>query len=124
MTTAARRKAAKRAHRIAWLLMTGAWPEQEIDHIDGNRSNNCWSNLREVEHVLNSHNQRRPSKNNSTGALGVSMGPSKTSPYLAGIRVDGKRIHLGSFRTLEEAESAYLTAKRQMHPGFVEADAA
>lgn len=44
--------------------------------------------------------------------------------YLAGIRVDGKRIHLGSFRTLEEAESAYLTAKRQMHPGFVEADAA
>lgn len=113
-----------RAHRIAWLLMTGYWPEQEIDHIDGDRSNNRWENLREVEHVINSHNQRRASTNSTTGVLGVSMGPSKKSPYLAGIRVNGKRIHLGSFPTLEAAEAAYLKAKRKLHPGFVEADAA
>lgn len=110
----------QRAHRIAWLLMTGEWPAEEIDHIDGNRANNRWANLREVPHVINSHNQQRPSKNNQCGVLGVSRGTSKTRPYIACIRVDGKRQHLGSFATIEAASAAYLEAKRRLHPGFVE----
>ncbi len=114
----------QRAHRIAWLLMTGDWPALEIDHIDGDRANNRWSNLREVPHAINSHNQQRPSRNSATGVLGVTRGASKTSPYIAGIRVDGKRIHLGSFATIEEARDAYLRAKRRLHPGFVPGEAA
>lgn len=114
----------QRAHRIAWLLMTGEWPELTIDHIDGNRANNRWSNLREVPHKINSHNVRRASKNSKTGVLGVIPSGSQKSPYIAGIRVDGKRIHLGSFATLKEAEAAYLKAKRKLHPGFVPRKAA
>lgn len=110
----------QRAHRIAWLLVTGEWPTLPIDHIDGNRANNRWSNLRQVPHVLNCHNVRRASKNSGTGVLGVSLGPSKSSPYLARIRVDGRRIHIGSFATINEAREAYLKAKRELHPGYVE----
>ena len=110
----------QRAHRIAWLLVTGEWPTLPIDHIDGSPANNRWANLRQVPHILNTHNVQRASKNSGTGVLGVSKSGSKTSPYVAGIRVNGRRIHLGSYATLEEAAAAYLKAKRELHPGFVE----
>lgn len=110
----------QRAHRIAWLLMTGEWPAMSIDHIDGDKSNNRWANLRQVPHALNTHNVRRASKNSSTGVLGVTRTGSDRKPYVAGIRVEGKRVYLGSFATVEEASEAYLKAKREMHPGYVE----
>lgn len=113
----------QRAHRIAWLLMTGEWPNLSIDHIDGDRANNRWANLRMVPLAVNCQNVRRPSRNNTTGALGVSRGPSKTSPYIASIRVDGKRIHIGCFSDIEQAAEAYLRAKRAYHPGYVSGEA-
>jgi hypothetical protein len=42
-----------RANRLAWLLMTGGWPKHHIDHIDHDRQNNCWRNLRDVTHLTN-----------------------------------------------------------------------
>lgn len=42
-----------RANRLAWLLMTGEWPKHHIDHIDHDRQNNCWRNLRDVTHMTN-----------------------------------------------------------------------
>jgi hypothetical protein len=45
------------AHRLAWLYVTGRWPHPEIDHIDGDRTNNRFANLREVTH---SENMRNP----------------------------------------------------------------
>ncbi len=57
-------------HRLAWLLVTGNWPKQEIDHKDGNPSNNKWGNLREATHSENITNQAAH-KNNKLGLKGV-----------------------------------------------------
>lgn len=59
-----------RAHRLAWLLMTGAWPKESIDHINGDRSDNRWSNLREADPSENMWNQRKRS-DNASGVKGV-----------------------------------------------------
>jgi hypothetical protein len=48
-----------KAHRVAWLLATGAWPQHEIDHINGDRSDNRIANLRDVTHRVNQSNQKR-----------------------------------------------------------------
>ena len=47
------------ASRLACLWMTGKWPVEEMDHIDRDPSNDCWSNLREASSSLNKRNQGR-----------------------------------------------------------------
>ena len=101
-----------RAHRLAFLYMTGAWPSDQVDHVNGIRPDNKWSNLRNISGKDNTHNQRLPHKHNSTGFLGVK--PSR-SRFTATINLDGKRKHLGVFKTAEKAHEAYLAAKRQLH---------
>lgn len=101
------------AHRLAWLHVHGEWPAGLIDHIDGNPGNNRIGNLRVVNSSLNQQNQRKAhSHNNKSGLLGVQANNNKWS---ANIRVNGKRIYLGTFPTAEEAHAAYLEAKRRMH---------
>lgn len=99
-------------HRLAWLYVTGVWPTNEIDHMDGNPSNNAFANLRDVPHLLNAQNTRRP--RNAANLLGVSRSGSK---YRADIRAEGKRLYLGTFATAEEAHVAFLNAKRTLHQG-------
>jgi hypothetical protein len=102
------------AHRLAWFWMTNKWPTHQIDHIDGDPTNNRWSNLREVTDGQNKQNQKAHRKN-SSGLLGVSWyGPSKL--WTARIQVEGKQRYLGRFNTPEEAHAAYLKAKRELHP--------
>lgn len=104
------------AHRLAWLWMTGAWPSQDIDHIDGNRSNNCWANLRHVDRSTNLENLRTAKTNNrSTGLLGAY--PSTPGRYTSRIQVRGVDKYLGCFGSPEEAHAAYLSAKREFHTG-------
>jgi hypothetical protein len=103
-----------RSHRLAWLYMTGEWPKHEIDHIDGNPSNNCFSNLRDVPRGVNQQNIRKPLKNNSVGYLGVKKVNNRFAARLWANKV---QHHLGYFATPEEAHAAYLIAKRRMHPG-------
>lgn len=104
------------AHRLAWLHVTGTWPALYIDHIDGNRSNNRWANLREASREVNNQNQRRAHKDNKTGFLGVYF--HKASGLFASrICVDRKSIMVGYFHTPEEAHAAYLKAKRELHEG-------
>lgn len=103
-----------RTHRLAWLYMTGEWPKSQIDHIDGDRLNNKWGNLRDVPRSINLQNLHAAQVNNKIGLLGVSKVNQK---WLARIFVDGKATRLGRFETPEQAHQAYLNAKRALHMG-------
>ena len=106
------------AHRLAWLIVTGEWPRHEIDHIDGNRSNNKLSNLRDVTTSMNQQNQRRAQSTNVSGLLGVHRTNSLLKPWMARIKPPNQKVkYLGSFATTLEAHQAYLCAKRDMHSG-------
>ncbi len=106
------------AHRLAFALMTGAWPEGQVDHINGVRRDNRWSNLREVSSLVNTQNQRRARSDSATGVLGVSLDRRLLAkPYRAQIQVNGKNRKLGYFATADEAHQAYVEAKRQQHEG-------
>lgn len=94
------------AHRLAWLYMTGKWPENEIDHVDLNPSNNRWSNLREANRSTNIANTRRRADNTS-GLKGVYRGPGIERPWRAEITLHKKRVFIGAFATIEEAKAAY-----------------
>lgn len=102
-----------RAHRLAWFYMTGKWPIDEIDHIDGNPSNNRFDNLREAIHRQNRQNLREPTRDNQCGFLGVSK---RGNRWRAIIVLDGKHTRLGNFSTPELAHAAYVAAKRRIHP--------
>jgi len=102
------------AHRIAFLIMTGRWPADQLDHIDGIKTNNAWSNLREASNRMNQENQRRVQRSNTHGFLGVTRDGNR---WRAKIQVDGHHRHLGVYETPEEAHQAYLKAKRELHVG-------
>lgn len=104
-----------RAHRLAWLCMTGAWPTNGLDHRDGNRANNRWDNLREATQVQNMQNLRKAHGDNlSSGLLGASW-DKQNKKWRAQIKIDGKIRHIGYFPTAELAHTAYLEAKRKLH---------
>lgn len=88
-------------HRLAWLWMTGDWPQQNkvIDHINRDPSDNRWSNLRLVTHSENSKNKI---VRNKSGFKGVFWSKNKWQSSL----------YLGSFTTKEEACEAYEQARR------------
>jgi hypothetical protein len=102
------------AHRLAWLYMTGAWPEHTIDHINGVRSDNRIQNLRDVTRAVNLQNQRRAAVTNKAGLLGVREFKNR---WRAQITVNGTQRDLGYFDTAQLAHDAYLQAKRQLHEG-------
>jgi hypothetical protein len=106
------RKKIYKAHRLAWLIKCNDWPNGLIDHIDGNKSNNRWSNLRLVNETGNSENVRRPSKRNQSGFMGVI---SVNGGWRASITVQRKTRYIGTFDTPEKAHQAYLEAKRKFH---------
>ena len=70
-----------RAHRLAWLYMTGEWPSQDVDHKDRNKANNRWINLREATRSQNMGNQSLRDCNTS-GVKGVSW-DKKTGKWVA-----------------------------------------
>jgi hypothetical protein len=104
------------AHRLAWLYMTGRHPDGVIDHIDGDSLNNRFANLRDVTQAVNLQNQRKPRSPNRSGVLGVWF-DKRRGTWNSDIGFDGKRIRLGAFKTIQDAQAAYLAAKRLYHPG-------
>lgn len=100
------------AHRIAWAYMTGAWPEEDIDHINGDRSDNRFENLREVSRTENLKN-RGLCKRNKSGEIGIYWGADRGK-----WRVELMNIKIGSFDTKEEAIKARDEAKENLgfHP--------
>lgn len=101
-------------HRIVWVIVFGYWPTGQIDHMDGNRSNNKLKNLRDVAPAINSQNQRHARGRTKSGVLGV-RGQGKS--WAAEIKVDGVRHYLGVRSTREEAQALYVSAKRRLHIG-------
>jgi hypothetical protein len=106
------------AHRLAWLIMTGAWPELIVDHKDENKSNNAWSNLREVSIAENTQNVTAPQRDNASGFRGVYWQRDKRK-WRAQITVSRKLIYLGRYSSPEEASAAYEAARLELHPGFL-----
>ena len=105
-------------HRLAWLFETGVEPV-EIDHIDRCRSNNRFTNLRDVSHSVNVQNAKEARITNRTGILGVCF-REDLGKWQAGIMTDGKYKYLGVYLSPDEAGDAYITAKKQLHAGYVE----
>lgn len=102
-------------HRLVWLYMTGAWPDDGIDHRDGDKRNNRWLNLRDATQQLNAENVRVARAHNRTGVLGVTRLPS--GRFRASIGVNRRLKHLGVFDSTAEASCVYLAAKRRLHAG-------
>ena len=101
------------AHRIAWLLHTGEDPgDMQIDHIDGQRDRNNFSNLRLVDNQGNMMNQRKY-KNNTSGVMGISWN-KRDKVWYAYICRDGRQKCLGLFDDKFEAICARKSAERRL----------
>ena len=99
-------------HRLAWLYVYGNFPENVIDHIDGNPSNNAIENLRDVTVAVNSQNRLKPHTRNKLNLLGVTK--TLGGKFNAKICHDGKRIHLGNFQTKEDAFKSYQQTQKTL----------
>lgn len=104
------------AHRVAYAIYHGEWPDDQIDHINGKRSDNRISNLRAVTRQENGRNQKRYSTNTS-GVTGVYWF-KQTQKWVAQIIVNGKNIHLGYFDCFLAASMVRLKAEADFgfHP--------
>ena len=100
------------AHRLAWSLHYQEMPSQDIDHINGIKTDNRICNLRLVTVRQNQYNQRKPRIDNKSGYLGVTVYKDK---WMASIKINSKTKHLGYFSTPQEANEAYINAKRKHH---------
>jgi len=104
-----------RIHRIIYLMFNGFVPKQ-IDHIDGNTLNNKIENLRSASHSENMQN-KCIQKNNTSGVKGV-FWEKYAKKWRAQIKVDNKKIYLGLFLDLKEAEQIILEARKKYHGEF------
>ena len=107
-------------HRIAWALMTGAWPKEFIDHINGVENNNRWENLREADRSQNAANSRLY-RSNKSGYRGVSYDKHHRK-WVAQIHISkGKNTRIGRFDTKEEAVEAYRKVAIEIFGDFLRA---
>lgn len=104
-------------HRLIYLFHHGSLPDLPItiDHKDNNRANNDIHNLREADRTQQSLNTKTPITNTS-GVKGVYKTPYNT--YTAHIRHNKEKLHLGTFKTLEEAEQVVRAKREELHGEF------
>jgi HNH endonuclease len=97
-------------HRVIWFLYHGEDPgDKQVDHMNGNRSDNRISNLRLLTHQENQHNNH---------CLGIHYSKNRRK-WTAQIRLDGKKKHLGGWDCPLLAGLAYQDAKKELHPTAV-----
>lgn len=101
------------AHRLAWLHVYGQWPQFEIDHINGKRSDNRIANLRDVTHAVNALNRQGPTVRNKSGFRGVYW-KARERKWIAKIGINGSRKELGRFDDAQSAAQAYELALREI----------
>jgi hypothetical protein len=104
----------QKQHRLAWLYLYGRWPKDQIDHINGCRSDNRAANLREATLAENMRN-RVVQKNNTSGYPRVQRSGMK---YRVAIRKNGKRLHVGTFENFELAKAVSDAAADFLHGDF------
>lgn len=102
-------------HRLAFLWMTGAWPERDVDHINGVKTDNRWVNLRTVTRSENNQNLGSAYKNNKCRALGVYWSKHHNK-WHARITTNHSTKHIGYYNDFNEAQQAYMNAKHELHP--------
>lgn len=107
---------ARYLHRLAWLHVHGAWPESQIDHINGIRTDNRIENLRDVSHTANAQNRRDANPGSRSGLLGAHWSGAR-GKWEASIMSNRKKQFLGVFDNPDDAHQAYLAAKRRLHEG-------
>jgi len=100
------------AHRLAWLYVTGGYPPQGIDHIDRNRHNNSWHNLRLASPAVNARNLPKR-KDNSSGQVGVYLDKRRGTWYARISLNSGELKSLGSYKTKEDAIAARKSAEKK-----------
>ena len=110
-----------KAHRLIWLIMTGEDPGlYDIDHINGDRSDNRWVNLRLATNSQNKLNISRH-KNNSSGVKGVHWS-SERKCWVAQLRLEGKTLWYKRFNNLQDASDAIALFRKELHGEFARQD--
>lgn len=99
------------AHRIVWVVGAGEWPKDQIDHINHDRSDNRWINLRQATSQEN-HRNRSLSSNNRSGFCGVRF-YKQIGKWHTQIRIDGLNKHLGFFDNKTDAITARKAANKK-----------
>lgn len=105
-----------KAHRLAWLYFYGKFPNDALDHINGIKTDNMVSNLRECNATENNWNTGI-GRTNTSGAKGVSW-HKRDSEWQAQISINGKRTHLGNFATIALASAVYEAKARELRGKF------
>ena len=104
-----------KAHRLAWLYVTGEWPAGQIDHINRCKSDNRLCNLRIANGSQNQMNKFHP--NNTSGVKGVYWNKQR-GKWQAQIQVHGKGYNLGRYADIRDAAEAYQAIARIIHGEF------
>ena len=104
----------KRA-RLAWFYMTGRWPADQVDHINGNSLDDRWCNLREATPTQNAWNHKRRAKASEL-PMGVRTNPS--GRFSARLAVNKRMIQIGTYDTSEQACAAYQQAREVYYGEF------
>lgn len=108
------------AHRLAWLYMTGSWPDFEVDHDDGDPSNNKWKNLKAATFGHQRQNAA-PKSGNRSGYTGLSWN-NTSGRWHVRVGINGKVVSGGTYKHKEPAVIALKRLKAQLHtyhPGVV-----
>lgn len=104
------------AARLVWFIVHGQWPDHEVDHVNGDPSDNRLSNLRLATRSQNNRNRGTP-RNNTSGVKGVAFHIG-AGAWVAYIRAGGRRIHLGTFAKKEEAVAVRTDAEARLYGDF------
>lgn len=106
------------AHRLAWLYMTGEYPNDAIDHIDGNKSNNSFNNLRLANKSQNGCNRSKPS-NNTSGIKNIRF-CNQRNKWIAQVQFKGKN-YARRFNNLDDAQKHTIELRQKLHGEFAHA---
>lgn len=92
------------AHRLVWLYVYGSFPEKETDHLNGNKDDNRVENLQDKSSRRNNQNKAK----HRAGKLAGARLRKGSKMWYARIHINGKDLHLGTFKTAREAHEAYM----------------